>query len=55
MQNVDDVLERTAGQLIVACQAHPGEPMRAPGATVRVGAAVTHPTSLTRWLVEAMR
>ncbi|WP_256841052.1 N-acetylmannosamine-6-phosphate 2-epimerase [Ornithinimicrobium cryptoxanthini] len=38
-QSADDLLTRTAGQLIVSCQAYPGEPMRTPDTMARVAAA----------------
>lgn len=37
---MDELLERTAGRLIVSCQAYAGEPMRSPDTMARVAAAV---------------
>lgn len=36
----EDLLARTAGRLVVSCQAYPGEPMRTPDTTARVAQAV---------------
>ena len=38
--STDDLRTRTAGRLVVSCQAYPGEPMRTPDTMARVAAAV---------------